>query len=371
MHMKGIRFLQGNIACAEGAIAAGCEFFGGYPITPSTEVAEWLSSRFPEIGRAFIQMEDEIASIAAVIGARWAGKKAMTATSGPGLSLMMENIGYSAMTETPIVIIDIQRGGPSTGQPTMAGQGEIMQAKWGSHGDYQPIAISPNSVQEMFDLTVECFNLAEKYRVPVYLLADEAVGHMREKVDLPETVETISAPLSEKDELPFIANENEPPKIQVFGKGYKVHVTGLTHDERGYPATDDPAIHSKLVNRLNNKIINKRNEIIKYEEKFTDDAEIVLISYGGTSRAVLEAVMKLREEGIKAGYFRLITIWPFPDERMKEMGDKSRLMVLEMNLGQILHEVRKYSNEVFFFPKIGGELHTPFEIIKKVKEVMK
>ncbi|WP_456474438.1 2-oxoacid:acceptor oxidoreductase subunit alpha [Candidatus Pyrohabitans sp.] len=368
--MHGVRFLQGNIACAEGAIAAGCRFFAGYPITPSTEIAEWLSQRLPKEEGVFIQMEDEIGSIAAMIGARWAGAKAMTSTSGPGFSLMMENIGFAAMTETPIVIVNIQRSGPSTGQPTMPASGDVMQARYGSHGDYAIIALSPNSVQEMFELTVEAFNLSERYRVPAFLMADEVIGHMREKVTLPESVETFTAPLSRRGTRYYFKPDPRTlvPKMQVFGKGYNVHVTGLTHDERGYPATNDAKVHTKLVRRLVEKIERNAEEIIRVEEHHLEDAEVVLIAYGAVSRSALAAVRELRERGVKAGLLRLITLFPFPEKLVARLARRSRLVVLEMNLGQMLREVQRVSRrKVHFLPRIGGELHTPREIVKFVE----
>ena len=369
-HLTGVRFLQGNIACAEGAIAAGCRFFAGYPITPSTEVAEWLAKRMPEVGGVFIQMEDEIASVSAIVGARWAGKKAMTATSGPGFSLMMETIGYAAMTETPIVIVDVQRGGPSTGQPTLPATGDVLQSRFGSHGDYATISLAPNSVQEMFDLTVEAFNLSERYRVPVMLMADEIVGHMREKVVLPEEVETFTAPLSRRGTKYFRAGRDLVPKMQVFGRGYGVHVTGLTHDERGYPATSDPAVHTRLVRRLVDKVEKNADRIIRVEEHLTEDAEVVLISYGAPSRSALAAVRELRRMGVRAGMLRLVTLFPFPCRRVRELGEQAELVVLEMNLGQMLREVERCAGRrVHFLPKIGGELHTPQEVVRFVRKL--
>ncbi len=371
MHLKGTFFMQGNIACAEGAIAAGCRFFAGYPITPSTEIAEWLAKRLPEVGGVYIQMEDEIGSIAAIIGASWAGVKSMTATSGPGFSLMQENIGYAAMTETPIVIVDVQRGGPSTGQPTLPAQGDVMQAKWGSHGDYEVITLSPNSPQEMFDLTVKAFNLAEMYRVPVILLADEVVGHMREKVVLPDEVEVVDRELAEKNELPFKASDYVP-KMQVFGKGYRVHVTGLTHDERGYPATYDAEVHHRLVKRLVEKIRKNADKISMHEEKFTEDADIVIVSYGAPSRSAMQAVIELRSEGIKAGLLRLITLNPFNEKRVRELADSGEILVVEMNLKQLYYDIERVAKkDIYFLGKIGGELHTPEEIKRKVREILK
>ncbi len=373
MHLKGKLFLQGNIACAEGAIAAGMRFFAGYPITPSTEVAEWLAKRLPKVNGIYQQMEDEIGSISAIIGARWAGVKAMTATSGPGFSLMMENLGYAAMTETPIVVVNVQRSGPSTGQPTMPASGDILQAMHGSHGDYEIILLSPNSVQEMFNLTLEAFNLSEKYRVPVLLMSDEVVGHMREKVYLPEKVETFEAPLSEKGVNYFDAEqETLVPKMQVFGRGYNVHVTGLTHDERGYPSTNDPEVHSRLVRRLCEKITKNAEKIVKYELSYDEDAKAIVITYGGVSRAAMEAVLRLRKRGKKVGLLRLITLNPLPEKLIRKLTRYATPIVIEMNLGQIKKEVERFSRrKVYFSGKIGGELPSPKEIEEFIVKVMK
>ncbi len=373
MHLKGVHFLQGNIACAEGAIAAGCRFFAGYPITPSTEIAEWLARRLPKIGGVYIQMEDEIGSIAAIIGARWAGVKSMTATSGPGFSLMQENIGYAAMTETPIVIVNVQRGGPSTGQPTLPSQQDVLQSMHGSHGDYEVIVLSPNSPQEMFDLTVLAFNYSEMYRVPVILLSDEIVGHMREKVIIPENVETYTAPLPDKDSLPFEPDpETLVPKMPIFGKGYRIHVTGLTHDERGYPRTYEPEIHYKLVKRLCDKIRKNADKIVRYEEKYVEDSDLIIISYGATSRSVIQTVYEMRDKGYKVGYFRFITLNPLPEKRLKEICEDKEVLVCEMNLGQIVKEVERIiKKDVYFFPKIGGEMHSPEEIFEFIKSRIK
>ena len=276
-------FIQGNEACARGAIKAGCRFFAGYPITPSTEVAEDMALFLPREGGSFIQMEDEISALGAVIGAVWGGMKAMTATSGPGFSLMQEHIGYAAMTETPLVIINMQRGSPSTGQPTRASQSDMMQARWGSHGDYEVITLSPSSVQECFDFTVEAFNLAEKYRVPVMVMGDEIVGHMREKITISEHVDVTPRKMPQEDPekfLPYKADQNGTSAMPAFGDGYKLHITGLTHDERGYPDASDPQTHSKLVNRLCDKILKNRDEIGRIKTTFTEDADIIVISYG-------------------------------------------------------------------------------------------
>ncbi len=372
MHLHGKLFLQGNIACAEGAIAAGMRFFAGYPITPSTEIAEWLAQRLPKVKGVYIQMEDEIGSISAIIGARWAGVKSMTATSGPGFSLMMENIGYAAMTETPIVVVNVQRGGPSTGQPTMPASGDILQAMYGSHGDYEVILLSPASVQEMFDLTVEAFNLSEKYRVPVMLMSDEIIGHMREKVFLPEKVETFEAPLSEKGVEYFKPEENLVPKMQVFGKGYNVHVTGLTHNEKGYPDTNNPEVHSRLVRRLCDKIRKNAEDIVRYELYNHEDAKAMIIAYGAVARSALEAVKRLRAEGRKVGLLRLITLNPLPEKIIRKLLKYAKPIVPEMNLGQISREIERISRrKAYTLSKIGGELHTPMEIEEFVKKVMK
>ena len=336
-------FIQGNEACAKGAIAAGCRFFAGYPITPSTEIAETLARELPKVGGSFVQMEDEIASMGAIIGASWGGTKSMTATSGPGLSLMQENIGYAFITETPLVIADVQRGSPSTAQPTMGAQGDMMQARWGSHGDYEPIALAPASVEEFFYFTIKAFNLAEQYRVPVFLMADETMGHMREKMVIDEDKIDIvprKRPELTDDYLPFKHVEDGTTPMPAFGDGFKVHITGLTHDERGYPDTNNPETHSKLVTRLCNKILNNRNEISSVFTQFCDDADTVVISYGSPIRAVIEAVLKVRKEGRKVGYIKVDTPWPFPNEQVLELTEGAKnVIVVEMNLGQMYYEV--------------------------------
>ncbi len=370
----GKYFMQGNIAIAEGAIVAGCKFYGGYPITPSSEVAERMALRLPHIGGKFVQMEDEIGALASVIGASWAGLKSMTATSGPGFSLMQENIGYAVMTETPCVIVNVQRGGPSTGQPTLASQGDMMQAKWGSHGDYQIIALSPSSVQECFEYTIKAFNYAEKYRVPVMVMSDEVVGHMREKVIISDydNIEIINRKVG-MNELPFKPDDDLIPKMPIFGKGYRVHVTGLSHNEKGYPdAASDPVEHAKLVKRLNEKILRHKKEIWDYTAEYLDDcSDVVIVSYGSPSRAGEIAVKELREQDIAAGYIKLNVVWPFPDEIIYEVAKKTeKIIVPEMNLGQIVREVERASKglcKVKLVPKIGGELHTPEEIIMAYK----
>jgi 2-oxoglutarate ferredoxin oxidoreductase subunit alpha len=375
----GTHFMSGDLACAEGALAAGCRFFGGYPITPATEIAERMARRLPEIGGVYIQMEDEIGSIAAVIGASYAGKKAMTATSGPGFSLMQENIGLAVMTEAPLVIVDIMRGGPSTGQPTMPGQQDVMQAKWGSHGDYEIIALAPSSVQEMFDLTIECFNLAETYRVPVILLADEIIGHMWERVVIPPpekiTLVNRKKPKIPPDEYqPFKPNENLVPPMACFGEGYRFHATGLTHDEKGEPKTVSIEEQNKLVKRLCNKVRKNADKIIKVEESMLDDAEVAVIAYGIASRAALSAVRKARKAGIKAGLLRLITIWPFPEKLVAKIAKQAKAIVVpEMNCGQLVREVERAAKTtpVRLISKLGEEPHRPTEIVEAIKEALK
>lgn len=367
-------FIQGNEACARGAIKAGCRFFAGYPITPSTEIAENMAMSLPKEGGAFMQMEDEMAALGTVIGAVWGGVKGMTATSGPGFSLMQEHVGFAAMTETPLVIVNVQRGSPSTGQPTMASQSDMMQARWGSHGDYEIIALSPSSVQECFDFTVEAFNLSEKYRVPVMLMCDEIVGHMREKISIPKEVDIIHREMPDEDPktfLPFKANPEFTAPMPFFGEGYKIHVTGLTHDERGYPDASNPEAHAKLVKRLCDKILKNKNEIIRSHSLFTDDADVIVASYGAPSRSTLTAVKSARKEGIKAGYIKIDTVWPFPDDVIESAAQSAKeIVVVEMNLGQIFYEVQRASHglaDVTLIPKIGGEIHRPEEIFNKIK----
>jgi 2-oxoglutarate/2-oxoacid ferredoxin oxidoreductase subunit alpha len=356
-----IEFWQGNTACAEGALAAGCRFFGGYPITPSTEVAEHMAAKLPKKNGVFIQMEDEIAGIASVIGASWTGARAMTATSGPGFSLMMENIGYAAMTETPCVIVNVQRGGPSTGQPTMAGQGDMMQCRFGSHGDYSVIALCPASVQEMYDLTAKAFNLADKYRVPVFLMADEIVGHMREKIIIPDSVENVPRRELVKGVLPFKPDNDLIPGFPGFGKGYGVHVTGLTHDERGYPCATNPKLHESLVMRLVEKIESARNSIADYDI-INPDAEQVFIAYGAPVRTVQQLMHDHPDKN--TGFLRLRTVWPFAEHALAKFKNARRFLVPEMNLGQIAREIERHVTvPVKSLPKLGGDLHTPAELI--------
>jgi 2-oxoglutarate ferredoxin oxidoreductase subunit alpha len=371
------RFWQGNEACAEGAITAGCRFFAGYPITPSSEIAEHLSKRLPQVDGIPIQMEDELASIGAIIGASWAGAKSMTATSGPGFSLMQEGIGYAFMTETPCVIVDVQRAGPSTGQATKCGQGDIMQARWGTHGDYSAIVLSPNSVQEMFDLTIKAFNLSEEYRTPVILLADEIIAHMREQIVLlnPEALGIINRRKPNSGEKAFFGLKEVPPMPSI-GDGFNVVVTGSTHDEYGIRATADPAIHARLVERLNRKIQDHADAIADFESCNVDDCRVGIVSCGCTSRTVYDAVESTRKKGLKVGYVRLRTVWPFPDAIIRRMAESAKTIIVpEMNLKQLYHEVQRASQgETHVSPlnKIGGgELITPEELITKIVQVEK
>ncbi len=343
----GELFMSGNQACAEGAIAAGCRFYGGYPITPSSEIAEYMSRRLPQIGGHYLQMEDEIGSIAAVIGASNAGVKSMTATSGPGFSLMMENIGLAVITETPCVIVNVQRAGPSTGMPTLIGQGDMMQVKWGSHGDYEIIAYSPNSVQEMFDLTIKAFNMAEKYRTPTFLMADQIVAHMTSKLVIPppekiEVVDRRKPSKSDPNFLPFDFAQDYLP-MAAAGEGFHVNVDSLTHDERGYPSLSH-ADSERMLNHLTGKIRNHLDDIVKVEHYLTEDAEVIVVAYGSTSRSALRVVNEARRIGKKVGLLRLITAWPFPSMEIERLGAKVKAMIVpEVNYGQIEHMVREFA----------------------------
>ena len=377
--LTGAHFMHGDHACAEGAIAAGCRFFGGYPITPSTEIAERLARRLPEVDGVFIQMEDELGSMAAIIGASAAGLRSMTATSGPGLSLMMENLGLAVMMEIPCVLIDVQRGSPSTGLPTMAGQSDVMQARWGSHGDYEIIAYAPWSPQEIFDLTILSFNMADRYRVPVLIMSDEVIGHMVERVIIPEASE-IPRWDRKKPSVPpngpykpFEAKDDDlvPPMVHA-GDGYRVHFTGLTHDERGYPDMTADA-HQLLVKRLVDKILKNSQDIIRTESYYLEDAEIVVIAYGCTARSARRAVREARENGIPVGLYRLISLWPFPEEEIRQLATKMKaFIVAEMNLGQMIREVeRLVSQPVEGVFHAGGSMIPPEPILEAIQEVAK
>jgi 2-oxoglutarate ferredoxin oxidoreductase subunit alpha len=368
----GTYYLSGNEAVVEGAIAAGCRYYGGYPITPSSEIMERISVRFREVNGVFMQMEDEIASICSVIGAVWAGAKAMTATSGPGFSLMQEAIGYAAITETPLVIVDIQRAGPGTGQATRVASGDIMQAKWGSHGDYQIIALSPWSVQEMYDFTIQAFNLAEHYRVPVFMMGEEAVGHLRERIDVGPTIRTCER-RKEPGAAPFGTGEDDGvPPMPAFGEGERLLVTGSTHNEFGIRKTDDPVAQSKLVTRINNKILQNREEIIHADTYHLDDAKVVILAYGFTARSALFAVNELRRDGKKVGLLRLKTMWPFADRIIREVSALvEKIFVPEMNRGQIIGEVMKYADsEVIAYNQTDGEIIHPHRIMEEVRKLL-
>jgi 2-oxoglutarate ferredoxin oxidoreductase subunit alpha len=374
--LTGSHFMNGDTACAEGALAAGCLYFGGYPITPSTEIAERLARRLPAVGGAYVQMEDELGSIVSVIGAAWGGVRAMTATSGPGFSLMMESIGLAAITETPCVIVNVQRGGPSTGLPTLVAQADVMQARWGTHGDIQAIALAPASCQEMFDLTVRAFNLADRFRHPVFILADEAIGHLTERVVIPAESEIKRVPrrtpvLSpDKPFEPFRAiDATLVPPMPRPGTGFGAHITSLTHDERGYPATD-AVTHDRLVRRLSDKITRFTAEITQVEALGLDDAEIAVVTYGSTSRTARRAVALAREAGIRAGILRLISLWPFPDAEIAALSERMKaIVVAELNLGQVRLEVERVARvPVFGAHHAGGTLMPPEIILESIKE---
>lgn len=371
MIKPGTHFWSGNEACVEAALIAGCRFFAGYPISPSNEIPEQLSEGLPQVDGIFMQMEDELASIGAVMGASWAGKKAMTATSGPGFSLMQETIGWGFMTETPCVIVNVQRAGPGTGQATKCGQGDIMQARWGTHGDYSAIALSPNSVQEMFELTIRAFNLAEKYRTPVILLADEIIAHVREKITVPplEQIKIVERKKPKSGDKAFFGLEEVAPMPSV-GEGFNVAVTASTHDEYGVRFTQDPLVHRRIVGNLNAKINNHAADIVEVESYNVDKCKVAIVSYGCTSRAVYEAVERAEAEGIKIGFVRLKTIWPFPDEPVRKLSETAeRIIVPEMNLGQVCREVQRVAceSEVIPLNKIGGgELITPEELLAEI-----
>lgn len=369
---RRVRLMQGNEACAAGAIYAGCRFYAGYPISPSSEIAEVMAARLPQVGGRFIQMEDEIGSIAAVIGASLAGVKAMTATSGPGFSLMQENLGYAAFTEVPIVVVDVMRMGPSTGMPTSPSQGDVMQARWGTHGDHPVVALCPSSVGEVFRLTVEAFNIAETLRVPALVLLDEVIGHMREKLEVPEPGEI---PVRERPRAagpreafrPYRAEADGVPPMAVLGRGYRVHTTGLYHDERGF-ATGDPAKAEALITRLHRKVDLARDRITFTETETVDDAEVLVAAYGSSARAALRAVRLARERGVRAGLLKLMTLWPFPAAALRRAAAGARTVIVpEMNLGQIVGEVERAlggAAAVRPLNKVDGELFHPEEILE-------
>lgn len=368
--------MQGNVAVAEGAIDAGCRFYAGYPITPSSEIAEELSKRLPRIGGKFIQMEDEISAMGAIIGASLGGVKSMTATSGPGFSLKQENIGYACISEVPVVVVNVMRGGPSTGLPTLPSQGDVMQARWGTHGDHPIIALVPSGVREAYDMTVQAFNMSEQFRVPVILLLDEIIGHVHEKVSLPDpsdlTIINRKKPTVPAEKyLPYSNDESLIPEMANFGEGYRYHVTGLVHDETGFPTNDTAKIQTML-SRLNQKLEKYDDEILDVEELETGDAEIGIIAYGSSARSAKQALRKGREEGLPIGMLRIKTLWPFPEKQIYEFSKKVRHMVVpELNLGQVAHEVEhavKDNAKVCRVNKISGDPIHPDEILGKLKE---
>ena len=374
---KKVVLMQGNEACVHGALYAGMEFFAGYPITPSTEIAEVSSELLPRIGGRFIQMEDEIAGIAACIGGAIAGKKSMTATSGPGFSLKQENIGYACIAEIPCVIVNVQRTGPSTGLPTSPAQGDYMQARWGTHGDHPVIALSPTTVRETFELTVKAFNFAEKFRTPVILLMDEVVGHLRENMEVPEPGELEVIDRKRPDCPPeeyraYAMTEDLVPPMADFGKGYRYNITGLFHDETGFP-TNNTEVAGKQLDRIMKKVENNFDEINIYEEYMLEDAQYAFITFGGMARSVKEAIRTLRKEGIRIGAFIPKTVWPFPEKQINKLvSDMDGVFVAEMNLGQMILEVQRASqerNKIHAINKANGEVITPEEIIKSFMEV--
>ena len=374
--LTGVHFLDGDHACCEGALAAGARFAAGYPITPSTEVVERFAARIPTIGGVFIQMEDELAASIAILGAVWAGAKAFTVTSGPGFSLMMEHVGFAAMTETPCVFVNVQRGGPSTGLPTLPAQGDMMQARWGSHGDYQIIALCPSSPQECFHLTIQAFNWAEEFRCPVMIMMDECVGHMTEKVVIPPAEEIEIYPRRHTTRLPQQYRPFEPgpdlvPEMAHAGEGYRFHITGMTHDERGYPAPT-AAAQGRLVRRLAEKVLRARERLALYEEDSIDGADVVVVAYGITARVAQRAIEMARQRGCRVGGFRLITAWPFPEARVGELARQAKaLIVPELNLGQMVLEVERVAQgraRVVSIPHAGGDVHQPEVILDAILE---
>ena len=373
--LAGMHFMNGDEACAEGALAAGCRFFAGYPITPATEVAERMSRRLPDVGGVYIQMEDEMASMAAILGASWGGAKTMTSTSGPGFSLMMENIGLGLATETPCVICNVQRAGPSTGLPTLVGQADVMQARWGSHGDYEIIALAPSSPQEMFDFTIRAFNLAERYRLPVLVLADEVVGHMNERVMIPPAEEIVRVERKRASGPPeaylaYKPDDDWVTPMACFGDGYRPHITGLTHDEKGYPVMNAEA-QEEMITRLIRKIRDNRDDIISYEMEMPDEAEVVVVAYGISLRSAKRAVFAAREMGLKVGLIKLNTLWPFPEDLMLSLADRVKAIIMpEINMGQMVLEIMRAVQGrclVKLVPHAGGSIIRPGSIVEAIQ----
>jgi len=377
--LTGTYFMNGDDACCEGALAAGCRFFAGYPITPATEIAERMSRRLPDLGGVYIQMEDEIASMAAIMGASWGGVKAMTSTSGPGFSLMMENIGLGICTETPCVVCNVQRAGPSTGLPTLVGQGDMMQARWGSHGHYEMIALSPSSPQEMFDFTIRAFNLSEQYRIPVIIMADEVVGHLTERVVIPPEgeIELVARrkPAVPPDEyLPYRPDQDGVAPMAGCGEGYRIHITGLTHDEHGYPGMNVET-QAQMVNRLIGKIRNNKDRIIRTENICLDDAEVVIVAYGISARSATRAVREARSAGIRAGLIKLETVWPFPETLIRDIARRVRALIMpEINAGQMVLELERCAGgacPVRLVSHLGGSIIHPGAILGAMKDALK
>jgi len=375
--LTGPHYLDGDQACAEGAIAAGCNFVAGYPITPSTEIVERLAARFPFTGGTFIQMEDEIASSIAIQGAFWAGSKVMTVSSGPGFSLMMEHLGLAAMTEVACVFVDVQRGGPSTGLPTLPGQADMMQARWGSHGDYEIIALCPNSPQECFDLVIHAFNLSELYRVPVLFMMDEVVGHMTEKVVIPppDQVKIVPRKLTKRPVGEYAPFQTTPddliPEFAPAGKGHRYHVTGLTHNEKGYPVMN-ASCQEQLICRLVDKIRQNADRISLYDQEGLEDADVVVMTYGITSRVAMRAIRKAQSKGVKVGHLRLKVVWPFPETLIRRLSERvSAFVVPELNLGQMVLEVERCAagkSDVISVQHAGGAVHSPETILEAIME---
>jgi len=376
--MSEARLIQGNEACAQGALAAGVRFFGGYPITPSTEIAETMAQKLPSLGGKFIQMEDEIASMGVVLGAVLAGQKALTATSGPGFSLKQELIGFAACAEIPIVIVNVQRVGPSTGQPTSPAQGDVMQARWGTHGDHPMIALSPWTVREAYDATILAVNYSERFRTPVILLMDEIVGHLREKVVLPELKDIEIYPrrvpktTRAQGYEPYRPDEDMVPNVADFGQGYHIHVTGLIHDETGFPS-GSPKVTEDAIHRMHEKIMHVQDEITHFEEFFMEDAQYAVVAYGGTARTAYEAVRTAREQGLKVGMVRLMTIWPFADKIIKKTAKQVKaILVPELNYGQLVGEVERAaggSARVKLLAKYNTEIFTPQELVEAIENL--
>lgn len=368
------KIISGNHVVAEAAIRAGCRFFAGYPITPSSEIAERMSQLLPRYGGRFIQMEDELASMGAVVGASLTGTKALTATSGPGFSLKQENLGFAIMGEIPVVIANVQRGGPSTGLPTYPGQQDLMQARWGRHGDQEIIALIPDSIQETYELTIRCFNLAEKYRTPVVLMTDEVISHMSEPLEIPDEVEIVNRAQPDvppEEYFPFDGSKGLVPPLASYGEGYRYHITGLNHDKTGFPS-NDPEVVDRQMTRMLNKIRKNRDDIVEVEEFMLEDAEYAIFAVGSVGRAAKQTAVGLRKEKIKIGVLRPKTLWPFAGKEVEELAKKvKKLFVVELNYGQIIGEVERFANkytDVEWYGRSTGRLIPPVEIEDFIRE---